>query len=49
MVVERSEDEIIDACRGVDREAFNYLFEIYSEKVFSIALRFSRDRSSRWT
>ena len=45
MVLERSEDQIIDACRGGDREAFSCLFEIYSEKVFSIALRFSRDRS----
>jgi RNA polymerase sigma-70 factor, ECF subfamily len=43
--MERSERKLIDACRGGDRDAFGCLFEIYSKKIFSIALRFSRDTS----
>ncbi|HYW41585.1 MAG TPA: sigma-70 family RNA polymerase sigma factor [Bryobacteraceae bacterium] len=43
MVLERSDRELIDACRQGDREAFRALFEAYKDKVYSIALRFSGD------
>jgi RNA polymerase sigma-70 factor (ECF subfamily) len=45
MALERSEHNLIDACRGGDRDAFGCLFEIYSKEIFSIALRFSRNTS----
>jgi RNA polymerase sigma-70 factor (ECF subfamily) len=45
MAQARTERELIDACRGGDRDAFGGLFEIYSKNIFSIALRFSRDTS----
>ena len=45
MVLERSENELIVACREGDRGAFRRLFETYKQRVFSIALRFSGDTS----
>jgi RNA polymerase sigma-70 factor (ECF subfamily) len=39
------EAQLISACQDGDREAFGRLFEIHGRKVFSIALRFSRDTS----
>ncbi len=41
MVLERSDRELIDACRRGERDAFRALFETYKDKVYSIALRFS--------
>jgi RNA polymerase sigma-70 factor (ECF subfamily) len=41
-----TEADIIEACRKGDREAFQKLFETYKDKVYSIALHFSRDESS---
>jgi RNA polymerase sigma-70 factor (ECF subfamily) len=35
--------ELLEACRVGDREAFRALFEIYKDKVYSIALRYSDD------
>src|SRR5438874_1288342 len=45
MAPELSESTLVDACQRGDREAFGRLFQIYREKVFSIALRFSGDAS----
>jgi RNA polymerase sigma-70 factor (ECF subfamily) len=45
MVLEKTERELIDACQGGDREALGCLFETYSKKIFSIALRFSGNTS----
>ena len=41
MVLERSESELLAACRRGDRDGFRELFELYKDKVYSIALRFS--------
>ncbi len=41
MVLEGSDRELIDACRRGEREAFRELFEVYRDRVYSIALRFS--------
>jgi RNA polymerase sigma-70 factor (ECF subfamily) len=43
MVLERSERELVEACRRGEREAFHELFEIYRNRVYSIALRYSGD------
>jgi RNA polymerase sigma-70 factor (ECF subfamily) len=45
MTLERSENKLVVACQHGDREAFRCLFETYKQMVFSIALRFSDDRS----
>ncbi len=45
MVLERSERELVEACRRGDREAFRDLFEAHRDRVYSIALRFSGDES----
>jgi RNA polymerase sigma-70 factor (ECF subfamily) len=45
MVLEKTDREVIDACQGGDREAFGCLFETHSRRIFSIALRFSRDNA----
>jgi RNA polymerase sigma-70 factor, ECF subfamily len=45
MVSERSERELVEACRRGDREAFRDLFEAHRDRVYSIALRFSGDES----
>lgn len=37
---------LIDACRRGDRDAFRALFETYQDRVYSIALRYSGDRST---
>jgi RNA polymerase sigma-70 factor (ECF subfamily) len=39
------EYQLIDDCKGGDREAVGRLFEIYWQKFFSIALRISGDHS----
>jgi RNA polymerase sigma-70 factor, ECF subfamily len=46
MVTERSGQELIDACRDGNRDAFRDLFEAYNDRVYGIALRFSGDRTS---
>jgi RNA polymerase sigma-70 factor (ECF subfamily) len=39
--------EILEACRRGDREAFRVLYETYKDRVFSIALHYSRgDRAA---
>jgi RNA polymerase sigma-70 factor (ECF subfamily) len=46
MVAERSGQELIDACRAGNRDAFRELFERYKDRVYGIALRYSGDRWS---
>jgi RNA polymerase sigma-70 factor, ECF subfamily len=46
MVLESSDREIVAACQRGDTEAFRTLFELYKDKLFSIAFRFSGDRSA---
>jgi len=41
MVLERSESELLAACRRGERDGFRELFELYKDKVYSVALRFS--------
>jgi RNA polymerase sigma-70 factor (ECF subfamily) len=45
MVLEGSERELIEGCQRGERDAYHALFEIYQHKVYSIALRFSGERS----
>ena len=40
MVVQAINDDILDACRGGDAEAFRALFESSKDRVYSIALAF---------
>src|SRR5262245_5064186 len=40
-----SESRLIEACQKGDREAFQMLFETYKNRVWSIALHFSRDEA----
>ncbi len=46
MVLEGSDRELVAACQRGESEAFRTLFETYKDKVFSIAYRFSGDRSA---
>ncbi len=46
MVLECSERELIEACRRGERDAFRALFEIYRDRVYSIALRYSGDETA---
>jgi hypothetical protein len=39
--------EIVAACRSGDRDAFRALYDIYKDRVYSIALYFLSSRSSR--
>jgi RNA polymerase sigma-70 factor (ECF subfamily) len=41
MVLERSESELLAACRRGERDGFRELFELYKDKVYSVALRFT--------
>lgn len=47
MVLEETERELVDRCRGAsqrpDADAFRALFERYKDRVYSIALRYSGD------
>jgi RNA polymerase sigma-70 factor (ECF subfamily) len=43
MVLEGSDRELVAACQRGEREAFRGLFEMYKDKVYSVALRFSAD------
>lgn len=42
----QAERDIIEACQRGDRKAFQQLFEVYKDKVYSTALHFSRDETS---
>jgi RNA polymerase sigma-70 factor (ECF subfamily) len=46
MVLEGSERELIEACQRGESEAFRALFEIYRDRVYSIALRYSGDEAA---
>lgn len=46
MVLEGSERDVIEACQRGDREAFKVLFEIYKNRVYSVALRFAGDHAA---
>jgi RNA polymerase sigma-70 factor, ECF subfamily len=46
MVLEGSERELVAACQRGEREAFRELFEIYRDRVYSIALRYSGDEAA---
>ncbi len=43
MVLERSESELLAACRRGERDGFRELFQLYKDKVYSVALRFAGD------
>ncbi|HKP10991.1 MAG TPA: sigma-70 family RNA polymerase sigma factor [Blastocatellia bacterium] len=40
-----TEAQIIEACKAGDRDAFHSLFEIYKDRVYSIAYHFSNDEA----
>src|ERR1700722_11191673 len=46
MVLERSERELVEACQRGDSEGFRALFELYRDRVYSIALRYSGDEAA---
>src|SRR5436190_15028816 len=41
LVATEIDPQLLDACRSGDRDAFRALFEIYKDKVYSVALRYS--------
>jgi RNA polymerase sigma-70 factor (ECF subfamily) len=41
VVAPEIDPELLEACRSGDREAFRALFEVYKDKVYSVALRYS--------
>lgn len=43
MVLEESDEELIEGCQRGESDAFRALFERHKDKVFSIALRYSGD------
>ncbi len=45
MVLEATEKELIEGCQRGEREAFRALFELYKDKVYSIALRYAGDQA----
>jgi RNA polymerase sigma-70 factor, ECF subfamily len=38
--------EVLEACRSGDRDAFRILFEMYKDRVYSIALRYAGNHAS---
>jgi RNA polymerase sigma-70 factor, ECF subfamily len=46
MVLQSPEREVIESCQRGEREGFRVLFEAYKDRVYSIALRFTGDRSA---
>jgi RNA polymerase sigma-70 factor, ECF subfamily len=46
MVLNEDEREIIEACRRGEADAFGLLFDEHSEKVYSIALRYSGNEAA---
>ncbi|MCI0666089.1 MAG: sigma-70 family RNA polymerase sigma factor [Acidobacteria bacterium] len=45
MIDRASEGQLIEGCRGGDRDAFRQLYELYHGRVWSIALHFTGDES----
>jgi RNA polymerase sigma-70 factor (ECF subfamily) len=45
MVLEGTEQELIEGCQRGEREAFRVLFERHKDKVYSIALRYAGDET----
>src|SRR5580698_8251944 len=43
MVLEESDEELIESCQRGESDAFRALFERHKDKVYSIALRYSGD------
>jgi RNA polymerase sigma-70 factor, ECF subfamily len=43
MVLEETDNDVIEACRRGESDAFRALFERYKDKVYTIALRYSGD------
>jgi RNA polymerase sigma-70 factor (ECF subfamily) len=46
LVATEIDPELLDACRSGDRDAFRILFEMYKDKVYSVALRYSGDAAA---
>lgn len=46
MVLEGTERELVAACQRGDRDAFQAVFELHKDRVYSIALRFTADPSA---
>jgi RNA polymerase sigma-70 factor, ECF subfamily len=46
MVLEETDQQLIEACRRGDAGAFRSLFEIHKDRVYSIALRYCGDRAA---
>ena len=45
MVLEETDRELVEACQRGEREGFRALFERHKDKVYSIAVRYSGDRT----
>jgi RNA polymerase sigma-70 factor (ECF subfamily) len=45
MIDRASEGQLIEACRGGDRDAFRQLYDLYQSRVWSIALHFTGDQT----
>jgi RNA polymerase sigma-70 factor, ECF subfamily len=45
MVLDSTEQELIESCQRGERESFRALFEAHRDKVYSIALRYAGDES----
>jgi len=45
MVLDGTERELVESCQRGEREAFRALFELYKDKVYSMALRYTNDES----
>ena len=41
MLLQESQAELIESCRAGDAESFRALFEIYKDRVYTVALRYS--------
>lgn len=46
LVAAEIDPELLNACRAGSREAFHALFEIYRDRVYSIALRYSGNHAA---
>ena len=45
MVLNENDRELIEACQRGDQEAFALLFDVHSDKIYSIALRYAGDQA----
>lgn len=45
-IADATDGNVIERCRTGDREAFRLLYELYSDRVYSVALYFSGDEAS---